>query len=89
MKNLNTIDSKFVNYFYTGRVYQFYLDNKDLDLIESVGFLVPKLDGIKILELKKMVQNLIAKDGLVLKNRILPKRNGWRLFFEKTKDSEI
>ena len=82
-------DSKFVNYFYAGRVYQFYLDNKDLDLIESVGFLIPKLDGIKISELKKIVQNLIAKDGFVLKSRILPKRNGWRLFFEKTKDSKI
>ena len=83
------IDSKFVNYFYAGRVCQFYLDNKDLDLIESVGFLIPKLDGIKISELKKIVQNLIAKDGFVLKSRILPKRNGWRLFFEKTKDSKI
>lgn len=79
-------DSKFVNYFYAGRVYQFYqfyLDNKDLDLIESVGFLVPKLDSIKISELKKIVQNLIAKDGFVLKSRILPRQNGWRLFFEK------
>lgn len=82
-------DSKFVIYFYAGRLYQFYLDNKDLDLIESVGFLVPKLDNIKISELKKMVQNLIGKDDFVLKSRILPKRNGWRLFFEKTKDSKI
>ena len=79
-------DNKFVNSFYAGRVYQFYLDNKDLDLIESFGFLVPKLDSIKISEVKKMVQNLIEKDGFVLKSRILPKRNGWRLFFEKTKD---
>ena len=82
-------DNKFVIYFYVGRVYQFYLDNKDLDLIESVGFLVPKLDGIKISELKKMVPNLIVKDGFVLKSRIFPKRNGWRLFFEKIKDSKI
>ena len=51
-------DNKFVNYFYAGRIYQFYLDNKDLDLIESVGFLVPKLESIKISELKKIVQNL-------------------------------
>lgn len=76
-------------YFCVGRLYQFYLDNKDLDLIESIGFLVPKLDGIKISELKKMVQNLIAEDGFVLKSRTLPKRYGWRLFFEKTKDNKI
>ena len=82
-------DSKFVNYFYAGRVYQFYLDNKDSELIESVGFLVPKLDSIKISDLKKIVQNLIAKDDFVLKSRILLKRNGWRLSFEKAKDNKI
>lgn len=80
---MNTIDIKFVNYFYAGRIYQFYLDNKNEETIDCIGFLIPKLDGIKISELKKMVQNLIVKDGFVLKSRILPKRNGWRFFFEK------
>ena len=80
---MNTIDIKFVNYFYAGRIYQFYLDNKIEGTIDCIGFLVPKIEGIKIGELNKLVQKLIAKDGFALKSHILPKRNGWRFFFEK------
>ena len=78
------MENSVLNYFYTGRIYQFYLDNKDFlakGQTRELGFLVPKKEGIEIAKIKKMVNSLIKNDGIVIKSSALPKRGGWRISF--------
>lgn len=78
------MENNFINYFYTGRIYQYYLDNKEILVegkIKNLGFLIPKKDGIEISKVKKMVKVLIEEDGIIIKCTTLPKRYGWRFSF--------
>lgn len=78
------MDNYFLNYFYVGRVYQFYLDNiKEFpkEVVEELGFLIPKKDGIEIIKIKKLLNKLIEKENIIIKHSALPKRNGWRIKF--------
>ena len=78
------MESKFIDYFFAGRVYQYYLDNEE-DLvsgkIKELGFLVAKKEGLNIANLKKLVKALVEKDGIIIKCSALPKKNGWRFRF--------
>ena len=78
------MESNVLNYFYAGRIYQFYLDNKEI-LIEGrnrdFGFLVPKKEGIEIAKLKRVVKGLVEKDGVTVKCSTLLKRRGWKFEF--------
>ena len=78
------MDIEFINSFYAGRVYQFYLDNEEELLkgyITELNFLVPKIEGIEISKLKKILKNLIG-DNTLIKCSATPKRNGWRFNFK-------
>lgn len=78
------MEINFVNYFYAGRIYQYYLDNEENlvnGLIKELGFLVPKQEGIEISKLKKSIKGLVEKNGIIVKCSSLPKRNGWRFCF--------
>lgn len=74
------------NYFYAGRIYQFYLDNKDLlfnGITTDLGFLIPKgNEEVDISTIKKLVIGLIKDEKVSLKCRVLCKKNGWRLSFK-------
>lgn len=71
MKNI-----EFINYFYAGRIYQYFLDNQDS--LQELGFLVPKKEGIDITKIKSLVKGLLNTKQVLVKCNILPKRNGWR-----------
>ena len=78
------VENSFINHFYVGRIYQYYLDNeKDLVSkgISDLGFLIPKKDGIEITKIKNLVKGLLQKEGIVVKCYALPKGNGWRFSF--------
>lgn len=81
---MNIMEINFTNHFYAGRIYQYYLDNKETlskGLIKELGFLVPKKEGIEIAKLKSMIKVLVEKDGVIVKCSTLPKKNGWRFSF--------
>ena len=71
MKNI-----EFINYFYAGRIYQYFLDNQDS--LQELGFLVPKKEGIDIAKIKALVKSLLNTKPVLVKCNVLPKRNGWR-----------
>lgn len=67
---------EFINYFYAGRIYQYFLDNQDN--LQELGFLVPKKEGIDISKLKTLVKGLLNTKQVSVECNALPKRNGWR-----------
>lgn len=79
---------EFINHYYTGRIYQYYLDNEEnliKGLINELNFLVPKFEGIEISKLKKLVNKLVEEDGVIIKCCSLPKRSGWKFNFRLDK----
>ena len=67
---------EFINYFYAGRIYQYFLDNQDS--LQELGFVVPKKEGIDIVKIKTLVKGLLNTKQVSVKCNALPKRNGWR-----------
>lgn len=82
------MEIEFINHYYAGRIYQYYLNNEEdlVDgLIKELNFLVSKVEGVKISVLKKLANKLIENDGVIIKCNTLPKRNGWKFNFRLDK----
>lgn len=77
--------NEFINHYYAGRIYQYYLDNEEnlvTGLIKELNFLVPKVEGVEINKLKKLVNKLVREEDIIIKCCSLPKRNGWKFNFK-------